>query len=171
MAKSRKPQPDLLDSFAQAPLDRVLQLVLWTQRHTREEMTVLVTEEDVRAYDACMEYQQLKPELLVYRPEGRPATAAIPAAGSRRAVPARPAEPPRPYVIVGVVEQGKRNAIKPIESDEQHYRIGELNRQVQVVKRNIPDYVAALRRAAASGDFSAGTMESIAQALELWGRT
>jgi len=172
MAKSKNPPPlDALDTFAKGDRDRVLQLALWKIRHEKEEMTLLVREEDILAYDACLDYLKVTPQILVDRPQGRPATEAIPAQGNRRAVPARPAEPPRPFVIVSVVEKGTRNAIKPIESDEGEFKKGELNRQVQVQKRNIPDYIAALRRAGATGDFSAGTMESIAQALELWGRT
>lgn len=170
-AKPKPPRKDALDQFAEGTHERALQLVLWKHRHLSEEMTVIVTPEDIEAFDQCMKYQSAHPQILLYRPEGLPATAAIPAAGNRRAVPARPAEPPRPYVIVSLVERGTKNTIKPIENNEEDYKKGELGRQLQVMRRNIPDYAASLRRTAATGDFSSGTLEDIARALELWGRS
>lgn len=172
MAKKARPtKQDALDRFAQSEPLRVLSLVLWKIRHEQEEMTVLIREEDIAGFDQCMEYQRAQPQVLVYRPPAIPATPGSPAVGNRRAVPARPAEPARPFVIVSLVEKGTRNAIKPIENNEQDYELGERRRQVQVVKRNLPDYAAALRRTAATGDFSAGTFEEIARALDLWSRT
>lgn len=169
MAKAKT--KDELDRFAESDPLRVLSLVLWKIRHEQEEMTVLVREEDIRAFDQCMEYQRASPQVLIHRPPGTPATPGQAAVGNRRAVPARPAEPARPFVIVSLVEKGTRNAIKPIENNEADYQIGELRRQVQVVKRNLPDYAAALRRTAATGDFSVGTLEEIARALDLWGKS
>jgi len=170
-ANAKPRRSDELDQFAQGNHERALQLVLWKHRHLSEEMTVIVTREDIQAFDQCMKYQSAHPQILLYRPEGQPATPAIPAVGNRRAVPARPAEPPRPYVIVSLVERGTRNTIKPIENNEVDYEKGEIGRQLQVTRRNIPDYAAALRRTAATGDFSSGTLEDIARALELWGRS
>lgn len=160
-----------LDAFASADPQRVLQLVLWKARHQNPEMTVLITGEDLAAFDQCMAYQKINPHALIYRPEGRPASPGVPAAGTRRAIPPTAAEPPRPFVIVSLVERGTKNVVKPIENNEQDFKTGELVRQIQVVKRNIPDYVSSLRRAAASGDFSSATLEDTARALELWGRT
>lgn len=169
MAKTKA--KDILDQFAESDSSRVMQILLWKIRHDNEEMTVLIREEDIVAYDQCMEYQKAHPEVLVYRQPGIPAMPGQPAVGNRRAVPARPAEPARPFVIVGLVEKGTKNAIKPIENNEEDYELGEMKRQIQVVKRNLPDYAAALRRTAATGDFTAGTLEEIARALDLWGKT
>lgn len=172
-AKAKAPQGlgDRLDVFAASGPEKALQLVLWKGRHQNPEMTILITAEDVAAFDQCVAYLRVKPAIMIYRPEGREAQDAIPASGNRRAVPARPAEPPRSYVIVGLVAAGTRDGIKPVENNEQDFQKGEIARQVQVTKRNIPDYVMALRRAAASGEFSTATLEEAARALELWGRT
>jgi hypothetical protein len=173
MAKPKAKTPDPLDAFVantKTYPDWIPAMLLWKARHQNPEMAVLVTPEDLRAYSESMDYQKIKPEILVYRPEGRPATAAIPAAGNRRAVPARPAEPPRPFVIIGLVERGTRNAVKPIENNEQDYERGELVRQIQVARRNIPDLAASLRRTAATGDFTTATLEDAARTLELFGR-
>lgn len=171
-ARAARPKAkDALDQFASAGAERALQLVLWKGRHQNPEMTVLVSEADLRAFDECMHYQKVTPEILLYRPEGRPAQAAIPAAGNRRAVPGRSAEPPRPYVIVGLVERGTHDAVKPVENNAEDYGRGELARQVQVVKRNLTVWASELRRAAVAGDFSSSTLEEVARALELWART
>lgn len=169
MAKA-KTKPDQLDRFVSADPRTVLQLVLWKYRHQNPEMAVLITAEDLKAYEECMTYQRIHPEVMVYRPEGRPAHPGSPAVGNRRAVPPRAAEPPRPYVIVAIVERGTKNAVKPIENNEPDFEKGELARQIQVAKRNIPAWSSELRRAAASGDFSSSTLEDIARAIDLWGR-
>lgn len=169
MAKA-KVGPDPLNRFVEADPKRILQLVLWKVRHENPEMTVLVSAEDLKGYDECMSYQRISPDVMVYRPEGRPAHPGAPAVGNRRAVPATPAEPPRPYVIVAIVERGTKNVVKPIENNEPDFEKGEIARQIQVAKRNIPTWSTELRRAAASGDFSSGTLEEIARALDLWSR-
>lgn len=169
MAK-RNPQKDELDQFAQAGPDRALQLVLWKVRHHLSDMSLVVKAEDLQAFDQSMKYQQLRPAVMIYRPEGQPATPAIPAAGNRRAVPARPAEPPRPYVIIGLVQEGTKNAIKPVENNEADFQRGDLQRRIEVAKRNIPEFKAHLLNTAATGSYSSATLEAIADALELWSR-
>jgi len=168
--KATPPPVDVLDAFAAADPNRVLQLLLWKARHQNPEMTVLIREEDLSAFDQCMAYQKVTPAAMVYRPEGRPATPGIPAVGTRRAVPASPAEPSRPFVIVSLVAQGTKHVVKPIENNEQDFQAGELARTIQVAKRNIPTLAAELRRTAASGDFSTATLEDAARTLELLGR-
>jgi len=174
MAKAKAPRAktkDALDQFAEAGGARALQLLLWKNRHQNPEMTVLITEADLHGFDECMRYQKVTPDILIHRPEGRPAQAAIPASGTRRAIPGRAAEPPRPYVIVGLVERGTHDALKPVENNAEDYARGELARQIQVVKRNLPAWASELRRAATAGDFSSSTLEEVARALELWART
>lgn len=168
--KTKPKQIDALDAFAASEPMRVLQLVLWKARHQNPEMTVLITAEDLSAFDQCMTYQKVIPGILVDRPDGRPAMPAIPAVGTRRAVPATLGEPPRPFVIVSLVERGTRNAVKPVENNEQDYQRGELAREAQVAKRNVPMLAAELRRTAVSGDFSSATLEDAARTLELLGR-
>ena len=170
-ARKTAASTDPLDAFAAADPGRVLQLVFWKNRHMNPEMAVLITAEDLAGFDQCMAYQSAKPAILVYRPEGKPATPAIPAAGNRRAVPASPAEPARPFVIVSLVERGTRNGVKPIENNEDDFKTGELTRRIQVAKRNVGTLAAELRRTAASGDFSTATLEEAANTLELLGRT
>lgn len=170
MAK-RKPQKDELDLFVEAGADRALQLVLWKVRHhLSSDMSVLVKAEDLQAFEQSMKYQQVRPAVMIYRPEGHPATQAIPAAGNRRAVPARPAEPPRPYVIIGLVQEGTRNAVRAVENNEADFQRGDLQRRIEVAKRNIPEYKAALLNTAATGSYSSATLEAIAEALDLWSR-
>lgn len=167
---AKKPKKDELDLFAESGPERVLQLVLWKVRHHLNDMSVLVRPEDLQAFEQSMKYQQIRPAVLIYRPEGHPATQAIPAAGNRRAVPARPAEPPRPYVIVGLVQEGTRNAVRAVENNEQDYARGDLQRKIEVAKRNIPAWKADLMNFAATGSYSSSTLESIADALDLWSR-
>jgi len=168
--KTKAKPADMLDAFVASDPTRVLQLVFWKTRHQNPEMTVLIREEDLNAFDQCMAYQKVNPGILVYRPEGKPATQGTPAVGTRRAIPASPAEPPRPFVVVGLVERGTRNAVKPVENNEADFNRGELARELQVARRNIPTLAAELRRTAASGDFSSATLEDAARTLELLGR-
>lgn len=166
MAKAPRKKQDKLDLLAAGPLDRVVQLMLWKGRHRDPTMSLLIREEDIVGFDECMAYQELKPALMVYRPEGRPAQAAVPAVGKRRAIPAVPAEPPRPFVIVSVVQEGTKHAIKPIENNERDYGAGDLARRQAAARGRAPELAAAIRRSASTGDFTSGTLEAAAEVLD-----
>jgi hypothetical protein len=167
MPKSeRKPRhKDALDSFATAPLDRVLQLVLWKLRHKNPEMAVLITEGDITGFEQSMSYQGVVPAILIERPQGRPAHAG--ARGKVVSVAPFSGEPPRPFVIVAVVERGKKNAIRAIENNQDDFERGDLARRIALARGKAATLAQQVRNAAASGDFTSGTLEDAAEALEV----
>lgn len=113
-----KTKLDILDQLAQSDATEIIALLLWKNRHLNPELTVQITEKDITGFRACTEYLEVTPKVRIERPQGLPAQEAIPAEGNRRAVAARAAEPPRPFVVVQVVD-AKGDSIKPIENDEE----------------------------------------------------
>jgi hypothetical protein len=114
---------DLFAADANADPRMVVQMLLWKDRHRNSEMSVQVTEKDLEGFEACLQYLEVKPEVKIFRPQGRPAQAPIPAQGKRRAVPGRAAEPARPYVAVLMVQRGTMDGFKPIENNEEDAKL------------------------------------------------
>lgn len=163
---------DILDKFAKQPLERVLELVFWKLRHKQPDMAVLIEEKDIVGFDQCMAYQSIIPAIMVHRPKGRPANPGSPAIGKRRAVPATPAEPDRPFVIVALVEKGKQNTIKPVENNEDDYKRGELVRAQAVARGRCQTLAQALRNGTVNMDLvTSGMLEEAAQTLITLGAT
>ena len=168
-SKQRKTKaPDPLDRFAASPLDRVLQLVFWKLRHKNPDMAVLITQADLEAFDQSMAYQDITPTVMVERPQGRPAHEG--ARGRKITVAPFAGEPPRPFVIVAVVEKGKKNAVRAIENNQEDFDQGALLRQIAQAKGKARVLAAAVRQSAASGDFTSGTLEEAASCLELFAK-
>lgn len=119
MAKAPIRKKDELDQLAEGDPKRVMALMFWKARFTNPEMNLQITLADIKGFNDCVEYLKVKPEVRIVRPLGRPAQDAIPAVGHRRAVPGYAAEPPRPFVVVGVVEAGTENSIRPVENNEE----------------------------------------------------
>lgn len=125
MATKKAAPIDPLDQLAADP-KRVLALILWQRRLANPDMFIQINPKDLEGFDACVNYLEVKPDVLIRRPAGVPAQDAIPAVGKRRAVPARAAIPPRPYVVVTLVEEGTENVIRPVENNEADFnRAGE----------------------------------------------
>ncbi|HEX6992362.1 MAG TPA: hypothetical protein VF151_10770 [Gemmatimonadales bacterium] len=99
----------------------ILKLVLWKNRHRQPEMYVRIDERDLHGFDACCAYLKLEAEARIERPGGRPAIPAIPAAGKRAAIPARPEIPPKPWIQVTLVEKGTANMLRPVEDNQTDY--------------------------------------------------
>jgi len=163
---ARAPKKDPLDLFAEAPLDRVLQLVFWKLRHKNPDMAVLIEQKDLEAFKQSMDYQEVKPALLVYRPQGDPGHPGSPAVGKRRAVPARDPSPARPFVVVALVQEGTKNTVKPVENNEQDYQRGDLARRQAVARGRAGSLATTLRNGAANLDLvTSGVLEEAAETL------
>ena len=169
MATAKVKKLDPLDALAQDPL-RVMQLMIWVNRHRNPDMFFQINEADLQAFDACMKYQKVRPTVLIKRPPEIPAQPAIPAHGNRRGVPARPAIPARPYVMVSLVEIDKNgkvteNVIRPIESNEDDYDTQQQVAEVRRAKDRAPMLAQEILKGAANGETSLSDIQDAANCL------
>lgn len=172
MAKSRTTSKikeiSKLDVLPDDPL-RVIALMLWKNRHREPDMYVQITEQDIIGLDDCTRYLEVKPVVRIERPGGLPAQDAIPASRNRRAVPARSAMPPKPYVVVTLVdEQG--NLIKPIENNEADYDTAQESTAIRAAKDKAPQLAQMIVRQASSGEISLSDIQDAANALVILAR-
>lgn len=146
----------------------MIALMLWVARKRNPDLYVQITEKDIQAFEDCVQYLKVTPEVRIERPQGLPAQASIPASGSRRAVPGREATPPKPYVIVSLLGRdvkGITGPIQPIENNEADFDEQQKLTQVRRWKDRAPDLASRLVNAASRGEFSSNDMEDAAQAL------
>lgn len=164
MAKAKTPKPDALDQLAADPM-RVLCLMLWKNRHREPDMYVQITPEDIQGFDDCTRYLKVKePIAKIFRPQGLPAQEAIPASAGRRAVPARAATPPKPYVIVTLVDE-KGDTIRPVENNERDFDTAQDAAAVRRARDQAPELASLLLSQARTGEYSLSTMTDVANAL------
>lgn len=164
---AKKPTVDPLDALSQADPKRVIAMMLWQRRHQNPDMYVRIDERDIEGFDACMRYQKLQADVMIKRPAGIPGQEAIPATHRRRAVPAREATPPKPYVIVALVEKGTENAIRPIEDNQDDYDTAQRAAQIRAARDKAPALAALILRQAQSGESSLSDIRDAADALVL----
>lgn len=164
---------DQLDQFAQeAAKDprKVIALMLWKERFRNPEMALQITEHDIKGFNDCVQYLEVTPDVLIVRPQGRPAQDAVPAQGKRRAVPARAGEPPRPFVAVNMVAKGTVNSIKPIENNEEDAKRRDEAEALRRVRDRAAGIAAALMADLAQSQFSTNTVREAAAALQTLAR-
>lgn len=161
---AKKKEVDRLDELAADP-SKVVAMLLWQARFRNEDLSTTITERELDAYEQSCAYLKVAPEVKIVRPSGRPAQEAIPASPGKRAIPARPADPPRGFVFVGVVERGTENTIKPIENNEADADRRDAANSVRRYKEKAPVLAQILLNAAASGTFSTAELQEAANAL------
>lgn len=162
MATKKPTSP--LDALVAAGPARAIALMLWQDRHRQPDMYRQITERDIEGLDACTAYLKAKPEVRIYRPEGLPATPGIPAQGRNRAVPARAATPPKPYVIVTLVDH-RGDAIKPIENNEPDYDAQKEAALVQKARAQANELATRIVNQAQTGNTSLSDITDAANAL------
>lgn len=167
MAAKKK---DPLDALAEGSPLEVIALMLWKNRHREPDMYVQITETDIKGFRDSVEYQKLKPSVSILRDQGQPASPAIPAVGKRRAIPARPATPPKPFVMVTLVEEGTGNVIRPIENNDQDYDHAQEVAQIRRAREQAPQLADLLMRMARSGDYSESDLADAANTLRILSR-
>src|SRR6266850_6521754 len=116
---------DALDALAFGPAKDIIALMLWKNRHTQPELYVQLTEHDMSGFKACVDYLHVVPEVRIVRPQGLPGHDGVPATKTRSAIPSQGPTPPKPYVIVALVERGTENAIRPVENNEADWQAAE----------------------------------------------
>lgn len=169
MSTETKETQDVLDQLmARDPMQRTvsaLGLLLWKGRYTNPEMAVQITAQDIAEYEACTEYLGVTPRVNILRPQGRPAQPAQPATAKRSAIPATPGEPPRPYVLVCLVDHTTGDGFKPIESTEEGAKIRDQHDALRRHRDRAPHLAAQLLAELQSGMFTDGTMRDAAATL------
>lgn len=156
---------DALDHLAEGDPKGVIALMLWKERHRNPDMAVQITQRDIDGFKACTGYLKVEPDVDILRPEGRPAQEGIPQMGTRREVPARAAEPPRPFVVVRLVEKGTENMIRPVEDNEEDNDKRIAAEKLVEIRAQAPGLAARLDGYARTGDFVASDLRDAAQWL------
>lgn len=169
--QGQMPKPaDPLDEFAAADPKAVMALMLWKARLREPDLFVQITEKDLEGFHACMRYLKVIPDVRIHRPQGLPATPAVPATAHRSAIPAREATPPKPFVMVTLVEKGTDNGIRPVEDNQDDFEASELAVLVRKASDNAQTYADRIVNAANSGEFSLSEMRDAAEALLILAR-
>lgn len=178
MTKAKTEQPalrtaatqlDRLDLLAKGRLDHVIGLMLWQNRHRNPTLSVNLTEADIEGLEACAGHLEIKPKVLIIRPQGAPAMPPIPASATRSAQPGKPAEGPRPFVVVQLVDHNG-NSFLSIENNEV-----DRAKQIQAEKvREAVGLASALanriKQAGATGDYVRSDMDEAADMLALFAK-
>lgn len=159
-----KKKLDLLDTLAQGDSQRVMALMLWVARKRNPDLYVQINEHDIRGFDDCIAYLKVKPQVRISRPQGLPAQPAIPQTANRRAVPAREATAPKPYVMVVLTDE-KGDAIRPVENNEQDFDEARAAADVRKARDQAPELAQRLVQQARTGEYSLSDMQDAANAL------
>lgn len=143
-----------LEAFAAAKPEEHIALLLWKNRHANPELTVSITEEDLKGYNDCMQYLKVRPSI---------------------AVTTR-----RNYVGIGIVEENTEikdpttgeitspgNAIKPIENNEGDAVKAETAGRLRRLKETAPGLAVLIRNQAAAGEFSSDLILQAAEAIQV----
>ena len=161
----RAAKKDALDLLAEGDPKRIIALMLWKARLREPDLFVQITEKDIEGFDACTNYLKVVPGVMVKRPAGLPYQPAQPAAGNRRAVPAREATPAKPFVIVALVEDGTENAIRPVENNETDYDAAQAQAAVRKARDQASAIAQRILNQAKSGEYSLSDIQDAADAL------
>lgn len=168
MAKTKAaPQAqDPLDQLVDGDPKDVLALILWKNRHNNPELSVQITAKDIEGFQACCEYLEVEPEVRIIRPAGRPAQEAMVKNGQVIA-PARPADPPKPFVVAQIVAKGTDNAIRPVENNLEDYDRQQQMAAVRKARDQASMHAANILTAVKTGEWSLSDMQEAANALTI----
>lgn len=172
MAKTKTPPKpiDPLDALAAGDPKDIIALLLWKGRHRNPDMFMQITPTDISGFKACCEYQELVPTVVIERPVGRPAQEAIPASHGRPMTPARPADPPKQFVMVTLCDGQSGNAFRPIENNEEDYDRQKQSVAVRKARDQAPQMADNILRAVRTGEWSLSEMTDAANALLILAR-
>lgn len=161
---------DPLDALAEGDPRDVIALMLWKARFREPDMFVQITAKDIAGFNESCNYQKVKPSVLISHPPGREATPAIPATKNRKAIPATPAGPPKPYVIVTLVEEGTPNVIRSVENNEEDFDTAQDVATVRRMRDKANQLADLLVRGFRSGEQSESDVNDAADALRIMAR-
>ena len=168
MAKAKL---DPLAELALGDPKKVIALMLWKARRRNPDLYEKIDARDLEGFEACVSYLKVQPDVMIKRPAGLPAQAAIPAAGNRRAVPAREATSPKPYVVIALVEKGTENAIRPVEDNQNDYDLAQDAAALRKARDQAPMLAERLIQQGRTGEYSLSDIQDAANALQLLARS
>lgn len=155
----------VLDAFAKQGPQQGMMMLFWKMRHANPEMSVQVSEQDISEFRACVEYLNVQPQVRIYRPQGRPAHPGSPKTARNEAIPPRPAEPPRNFVVIQLVDK-EGNAFKPIESTEGGASDRDAANEERRNRSRAPQIADQILADAVSGLSSLATIQEAARLLK-----
>jgi hypothetical protein len=161
---------DKLDALAQGDPLKILALMLWKNRLREPDLFMQIEEKDIDGFEDCVRYLKVIPEVLIERPAGLPAQPAIPATHHRRAVPARPATPPKPFVIVTLTDAQTGDCFRPIENNEHDYDRSLEMAKIKRIREQAPQMASRLVEQVNKGELSLSDAQDAAEALLLLSR-
>ena len=164
--KPKTPPATYMGQFlerAQANPAVALQLLLWKQRHQNPDMSVTITEADVQAFQACVDYLEVEPVIKMFQPGGLPERPGFTKKDGTQ-MPARPAVPPREECVVQLTDKNG-NAITPIEQSTEEQAKSRQARAVQDARAKAPGLVADLNQMLARGETSTALFQEATSAL------
>jgi len=172
MAKRKAAPLDPLDAFAQEATlepERAVEMMFWLDRFRNPEFALRVTEKDLAGFRACVQYLDVRPQVTIVRPQGHPGSPGRAATKTARAIPAIPAEGPRPYVIIQMTD-AQGNAFKPIENNEADAQTRDRENALRRWRDKGPQLAQQLRTDMAGGTFSTATINEACSALDALAR-
>ena len=136
-----------LEAFAQVRHEEQIAMILWKFRHQAPDLAVTISEVDLEAYRACLNYLKVEAEVkVVLRPN---------------------------YVGIVLVQAGTGdetnpgNAIKVVENNEEDAARGEAAEQVSRMRERAPDLAYRLEVDAQAGTFSADMVIEAARTIRV----
>ena len=141
-----------MQAFAQASSHDHIALLLWKGRIENPDLSVQITEADLKAFHDCMTYLKVEPEVKVFEHRGRTVIALL----------------EKDSVIKDkktgeVVSQG--NAIRPVENNEADFAKSQQAENYRMVKQGATQLAVAIRNQAAQGEFSADMIQQAAETI------
>lgn len=140
-----------------------VQLILWKFRHTNPEMSVVISEQDVQGFRACVDYLEVEPVMRCFQPGGLPERPAFKKKDGSE-MPARPATPPREECVVQLADKDG-HAITPIEQSQEEQAKGRQGKELAMTRGKVPGLVADLRQMSMRGETSTSMLEEACGAL------
>lgn len=162
--------PDNLDQFvencnSEDPM-LALMLMFWKIRNQDQPFTMDITAADIKGFEDCIAYLEVKPEIRVFRPQGMPASAGAPATAKRSAIAPHAAGKPKDYVVIQMVDQNG-DAFVPIENNEADLQKSKEAQRVRRIKDTAPQLAAQLISDLQANTTSSSTIMDAAEALKL----
>ncbi len=129
-------------------------------------MSITITAKDIGAFWDSMNYLKVEPRVIVSRPQGMPEQPAQPATATRSAIPGRPAEGPRDFVVIRLADQDG-NPVVAVENNEADYERQQMANKRKRAAEQIATMATGVRNAAAVGEFSQSDVMDLAEAALL----
>lgn len=150
-----------------ANMGEVICLLFWKNRFRNPGMQTTITPDDIDRFRASCDWLEVRPQALIKRPPGAPARPGYgPSPGRPEGFPGSPAEGPRDFVVVAVVDEGTEDVIRTAERDEEHGVKADRARNLRNIVNKAGNLAAAIMGQASEGVYSNAVITEAAEALQ-----